>query len=304
MLGAYLMSRKKWMRYFVFFLLGFIMALAQAPFDFSLVYFFVLPFLGFFIRDLKDKKTAFKIGWWTGFGYFGFTIIWIIEPFLVEPKITRLEDGAIKPWKNIKRIIRYALVEKSILRAYIFYSAIVGVATLTMAWFAQPYLKTLNIGIVYFGIIGAGLNLAVAITSFYAHEIERKINTRILFSLILLFIVSGYFTIAYLNNLWGLSILILFYMTRGVATPLLRDYMNRHTPSEMRATVMSIRSFVIRIFFASTSPMLGYVADVYSLQNALYLSGALFFVFGLLILIYLISESNAQSIDPPTATQV
>ena len=67
---------------------------------------------------------------------------------------------------------------------------------------------------------------------------------------------------------------------------------------------MSIRSFVIRIFFASTSPMLGYVADVYSLQNALYLSGALFFVFGLLILIYLISESNAQSIDPPTATQV
>ena len=88
MLEAYLMSCKKWMRCFVFFLLGFIMALAQAPFDFSLVYFFVLPFLGFFIRDLKDKKTAFKIGWWTGFGYFGFTIIWIIEPFLVEPKIT------------------------------------------------------------------------------------------------------------------------------------------------------------------------------------------------------------------------
>ena len=57
MLEAYLMSRKKWMRCFVFFLLGFIMALAQAPFDFSLVYFFVLPFLGFFIRDLKDKKT-------------------------------------------------------------------------------------------------------------------------------------------------------------------------------------------------------------------------------------------------------
>ncbi|MDG0997152.1 MAG: MFS transporter [Gammaproteobacteria bacterium] len=259
------------------------------------------------------EATAFVIGGFlaqislrTPFYYqVGIALVgFIIALLLVEPKITRLEDGAIKPWKNIKRIIRYALVEKSILRAYIFYSAIVGVATLTMAWFAQPYLKTLNIGIVYFGIIGAGLNLAVAITSFYAHEIERKINTRILFSLILLFIVSGYFTIAYLNNLWGLSILILFYMTRGVATPLLRDYMNRHTPSEMRATVMSIRSFVIRIFFASTSPMLGYVADVYSLQNALYLSGALFFVFGLLILIYLISESNAQSIDPPTATQV
>ena len=107
---------------------------------------------------------------------------------------------------------------------------------------------------------------------------------------------------AYLDNLWGLAILTLFYITRGVATPVLRDYMNRHTPSEMRATVMSIRSFVIRIFFASTSPMLGYVADIYSLQNALYLSGALFFVFGLVILIFVISESKEQSINLPTET--
>ena len=44
MLEAYLMSRKKWMRCFVFFLLGFIMALAQAPFDFSLVYFLYYHF--------------------------------------------------------------------------------------------------------------------------------------------------------------------------------------------------------------------------------------------------------------------
>jgi hypothetical protein len=72
----------------------------------------------------------------------------------------------------------------------------------------------------------------------------------------------------------------------------------------MRATVMSIRSFVIRIFFASTSPMLGYVADIYSLQNALYLSGALFFVFGLVILIFVISESKEQSINLPTETLI
>ena len=259
------------------------------------------------------EATAFVIGGFlaqislrTPFYYqVGIALVgFIIALLLVEPKIARLKDGAIKPWKNIKRIIRYAMMEKSILRAYIFYSAIIGVATLTMAWFAQPYFKTLEIGVVYFGLIGAGLNLAVAIPSFYAHEIEKKINTRVLFSLILFFIVGGYFTIAYLDNLWGLAILTLFYITRGVATPVLRDYMNRHTPSEMRATVMSIRSFVIRIFFASTSPMLGYVADIYSLQNALYLSGALFFVFGLVILIFVISESKEQSINLPTETLI
>lgn len=248
------------------------------------------------------EATAFIIGGFlaqislrTPFYYqVGIALIgFVIALLLVEPKVHRLEEGKSKPWKNIKKIIHYAIIENNILRAYIFYSAIIGAATLTMAWFAQPYLKALGIGVVYFGLIGAGLNLAVAIPSFYAHEIERRINTKTLLSIILLLIVGCYFTVAYINTLWGLLILLLFYLTRGVATPVLRDYMNRHIPSNMRATVMSIRSFIIRILFASTSPILGYVADLYSLQYALYLSGALFSFFGLIILIFLLNQKNS-----------
>ena len=248
------------------------------------------------------EATAFIIGGFlaqislrTPFYYqVGIALIgFVIALLLVEPKVHRLEEGKSKPWKNIKKIIHYAIIENAILRAYIFYSAIIGAATLTMAWFAQPYLKALGIGVVYFGLIGAGLNLAVAIPSFYAHEIERRINTKILLSLILLLIVGCYFTVAYINTLWGLLILLLFYITRGVATPVLRDYMNRHIPSNMRATVMSIRSFIIRILFASTSPILGYVADLYSLQYALYLSGALFLFFGFTILTFLLNQENS-----------
>ena len=248
------------------------------------------------------EATAFIIGGFlaqislrTPFYYqVGIALIgFVIALLLVEPKVHRLEEGKSKPWKNIKKIIHYAIIENAILRAYIFYSAIIGAATLTMAWFAQPYLKALDIGVVYFGLIGAGLNLAVAIPSFYAHEIESRINTKILLSLILLLIVGCYFTVAYINTLWGLLILLLFYITRGVATPVLRDYMNRHIPSNMRATVMSIRSFIIRILFASTSPILGYVADLYSLQYALYLSGALFLFFGFIILTFLLNQENS-----------
>lgn len=216
----------------------------------------------------------------------------IIALLLVEPKVQRLKDGKSKPWKNMKMIIHYAMVENNILRAYIFYSSIFGAATLTMAWFAQPYFKMLGLEVVYFGLIGAGLNLAVAIPSFYAHVIEKKIKTKTLISLLLLLIVGCYFTVAYISTLWGLLVLLLFYITRGVATPVLRDYMNRQIPSKMRATVMSIRSFIIRILFASTSPILGYVADLYSLQYALYLSGALFLFFGLIVLIYLLNQEK------------
>ena len=244
--------------------------------------------IGGFLAEIS-LRTPFY--YQVGIALIGF----IVALLLVEPKVHRLEDGKSKPWKNIKKIIHYSIIENNILRAYIFYSAVIGAATLTMAWFSQPYYKSLDIEIFYFGLIGAGLNLAVAIPAFYAHEIERKINTKTLLSLILLLIAACYFAVAYISSLWGLLVLLLFYITRGVATPVLRDYMNRQTPSNMRATVMSIRSFIVRVLFASTSPILGYVADLYSLQYALYLSGALFLFFGLIILIYLLNLKKNQA---------
>ena len=241
--------------------------------------------IGGFLAEIS-LRTPFY--YQVGIALAGFTI----ALFLIEPKVHRLQDGKSKPWKNIKKIIHYAMIENNILRAYIFYSAIFGAATLTMAWFVQPYFKTLGLEAIYFGLIGAGLNLAVAFPAFYAHVIERKIGTKTLLSLLLLLIVGCYLTVAYVDSLWGLLILLLFYLTRGVATPVLRDYMNRHIPSNMRATVMSIRSFIIRVLFASTSPVFGYVADLYSLQYALYLSGSLFLFFGLIVLIYLLNQTE------------
>ena len=212
-----------------------------------------------------------------GIAFVGF----LVATILVEPKTERLRDGKSKPWKNIKNIIHFSLKENKTLRYYIFYSAIIGCGTLTMAWFSQPFFKSIGINnTFYFGLLGAGLNLAVAIPSFYAHKIETKIKTKTLLILILVLICGCYFSISQVTSFWGLLILLLFYITRGIATPVLRDYMNRHIPSEMRATVMSIRSFIIRILFASTSPFFGYVANIYSLEQAILFSGIIFFILG------------------------
>jgi len=222
-----------------------------------------------------------------GIAFIGF----LVTMLLVEPKTERLKDGKSKPWKNIKNIIHYSLRENQTLRYYIFYSAIIGAGTLTMAWFSQPYFMAIGIdNTFYFGLLGAGLNLAVAIPSFYAHKIEENIKTKTLLIIILILICACYFTISYLTSFWGLLILLVFYITRGIATPVLRDYMNRHIPSEMRATVMSIRSFLIRILFASTSPFLGYVANIYSLQQAILFSGILTFLLGGITLLFLLKK--------------
>jgi len=223
-----------------------------------------------------------------GIAFVGF----IVAILLVEPTMQRLEDGKSKPWKNIKNIIRFSLKENQTLRYYILYSSIIGCGTLIMAWAYQPYIQSLGLKKgTEFGIIGFTINFIVAISSFYAYKIESRIKTKSLLIIILLLICGCYFALSYITSFWGLLILILFYFTRGVATPVLRDYMNRHIPSEMRATVMSIRSFIIRIVSAGIFPFFGYVADVYSLQQAILLSGFLILVLGGITLLFLLSKN-------------
>ncbi|MFT5453421.1 MAG: MFS family permease [Enterobacterales bacterium] len=212
------------------------------------------------------------------YGQIGIALIGFIAALsLTEPSQNRLKDGKSNPWKNIKSIIQFSIIDNTRLRDFIIYSSIIGAATLTMAWFSQPFFMSIGITSTFaFGIIGAILNIAVAIPSLYAHRIEERFATNSLLYAFLIFISLGYFLMGSTTSVLGLVVLLIFNITRGVATPVLKDYMNRHIPSEMRATVMSIRSFITRIIFATTAPFLGYIADHYSLQQSLIVSGIIF----------------------------
>ena len=98
--------------------------------------------------------------------------------------------------------------------------------------------------------------------------------------------VLGYVLIAQNMNYWGLAVLFIFYANRGYATPLLRNYINRHTESNIRATVMSIRSFIIRTSFAVIAPFIGWVADHQGLSSAMMAMSMIIAVVGGLCLIW------------------
>jgi MFS family permease len=242
-------------------------------------------FVGAYFLSQDTFRTPFY--YQIGIALIGF----ITAILLVEPSMAKLNEGKTKPWKNMKKILGFALVENSALRLYILYSSIFGAATLTMAWFVQPLLDHLSIAGKYNGIIMGVLNLAVALTAFYAHRVENQIHRKVMLTGILILLSGSYFVISYNLYWWILIVVLVFYFTRGIATPVLRDYLNRLTPSEMRATVMSIRSFIVRGIFASSSPLLGYVADVYSLQQALLFAGILFLVIGSITLIFTFNKS-------------
>ena len=161
-----------------------------------------------------------------------------------------------------------------------------------MAWFAQPFFEFSGVGIAWFGVLWTSLNLTVALTSYTAHGLEQKLGQKRSVLLIALLIPLGYLALSRFQHPTGLIILYLFYLVRGYATPVLKDYINRITASHIRATVLSVRNFIIRLFFSVCGPLLGWIKDVYSLPQALLLAGIIFLTISILTAILFISTGK------------
>ena len=156
------------------------------------------------------------------------------------------------------------------------FSAVTGVSTLTMAWFAQPYFIQAGLRITLFGVVWAVLNLLVGIASMFAWRVESNMGPRRTVILFTFFLLLGYFGMALTGMVWGFTFLLMFYLARGLATPTLRNYINIITSSDTRATVLSVRNFVIRGLFAILGPFYGLVTDRLGLSTALLLAGTIF----------------------------
>lgn len=200
---------------------------------------------------------------------------------LVEPTMHE-ENKLDRSFKAILEVVKFSLVDNTRLRWLIIYSSAMGVATLSMAWFAQPFFKEVGVPLVYFGILWAGLNFSAGLTSFNAHQFDRKENKYKMLIYLSLGMITSFILLGFNSSMFGLVFILFIYLLRGIVTPILRNAINENTTSNKRATVLSVRSFIIRISFAICAPILGYIAENYSLANSFYVLALVVGVFSLL----------------------
>ncbi len=218
--------------------------------------------------------------------YFQFAVAAMAIPAaltLIEPKIHSTKHiQSIK--KLVKNISKTFIVNKN-LRISILLSAVTGTATLTFAWLVQPFFKAIDLPVEMFGIFWTALNLTVGISSVFAHRVEIFLGKRYTLLVIILFLSVGYFLAGIAITFWGIAFMFLFYLVRGLATPILKNYINQYTESEVRATMLSVRNFIIRITFAVIGPLLGWITDNISLNYAFILAGGIYLISALIIVL-------------------
>ncbi|MBW8323866.1 MAG: MFS transporter [Prolixibacteraceae bacterium] len=213
--------------------------------------------------------------------YFQIVIAAIAIPaayFLKEPQ--HVQERIHLKLKEILSIVKLTYQQKE-MRSAILISSFTGAATLTYAWFVQPYFQEAGVPVSVFGILWTLLNLSAGIFSMYSYRIERLLGNKNTMLLIVILISIGFILTSVEISLAGIAILFGFYMVRGIATPVLKDQINQYTDSKVRATILSIRNFEIRIIFAAIGPALGYLTDTFSLQIALMVTGITYFIAGM-----------------------
>lgn len=199
---------------------------------------------------------------------------------LLEPKRDEVTHNSVR---HILLVVKQSMTDLK-LRTAILFSALIGTSTLTFAWLVQPYFQKINLPDALFGTFWTLLNITVGTSSFFAYKIEHKLKETGVYVLILIGVPLLYILTGLSISMIGIAVLFLFYLLRGIATPSLKNNINTYTSSNIRATVLSVRNFIIRILFIAIGPLAGWLIDNYSLKLAYYILGSIILVLGVAIL--------------------
>lgn len=215
-----------------------------------------------------------------------FTLMIPVAFLLQEPKRHKLifEKGYTK---ELFKIIKVALIQNEKLRWILIYSGIIYAFNQSALWLYQPYFKLSGLDIAYFGIVFASFQTVAAFSSKYAHKIEEKLGQKYSLAMLIFLVAGSYFLMSNFVFLFSFSFCFIQQFVRGFKNAVITDYINQLTNSSMRATILSAESFIGRLLYAIIIPIFGWIADIYTLQQALMVMGATTLISGIIILIIL-----------------
>ena len=125
----------------------------------------------------------------------------------------------------------------------------------------QPFLREAGVAIALFGLFHAPVELASAGGSLIAHRVAGWLGLRRTLGATLLVALAAAVVLALVNHVAAFGAMIVIAMAMGVKFPLAIGYLNESTPSDIRATVLSIPPLGRALVFGVMGPVIGLAAD-------------------------------------------
>jgi MFS family permease len=162
-------------------------------------------------------------------------------------------------FKQISESAKYIFSHDK-LKAIVFFSMMFFIFYRTGFWYFQPYMEGVNIPVKYFGMLFFIFNITAAFISRRSSYIMDKTKPKTLTFMAFLLIVS--FLILGTVRIWpGVFAIPLQQAARGLYRPVTTKYLNKHIPSDKRATILSFQSLCTNLAVAAAFPLMGILKD-------------------------------------------
>ena len=181
----------------------------------------------------------------------------------------------------------------------VFWSTMLGgiifTATFASVWFAQTYFGNVGLAVAFFGIVWALGNFAAAAGSYLSHHAQKILTETQQYLIIMGLVIASLLSMAFISVTIGVIFTIIIRFAWGLLSPLSQEVVNRLVPSDLRVSILSIKSLVQRIMFIILGPIYGWITNAYSLSSAMMVASGMLIVFGGLML-FKARQSGALSV--------
>ena len=167
-----------------------------------------------------------------------------------------LRAGFAFTWRTMQ--VRYSVILRSVLMA-------AGFAPVVLV---QPFLISFDVSTGLFGVYQAPLRLVSVCAALVAAALAAKAgSTRLLIGGCVA-VVLAFSGLGLIEHSLAFALFAVPAFMQSVIRPTMDNYINARTPSQMRATVLSIASLCLSLQLAIFEPVLGFIADGSSVPNA------------------------------------
>lgn len=235
--------------------------------------------------------------------YFGNRLLFFITAILfsisIVVAITFKEPGIHKKIieKKYMRHMKQALLvsyKNKIVNNFILFFAFFGAFAYMLYYLIQPFFNEGKYGKFIVGGVVAGYFLFCSIGSFFSEHIIKKIKSKQLVKLVVLLSLIIFLLIPQVSTWLAILFVFLHSFIAGVAGILTNTKINENIEPNHRATILSILNFFQKIIYAILAPLIGYFAEVYTLDVAFFIIGIFLLTFLMFIILSLNFGSSGE----------
>ena len=188
-----------------------------------------------------------------------------------EPRHTA--DSPPLPYMETMGVaIRFALRHRT-LRWMIATRAVLMSTGLLAIIFTQPYLASFDVPVSRFGLITTPLQLLRIGGALIAYRLAARLGERNLLYGMGVAITAALLVVGVVPALAAFSMFAVLSICNAITGTLSADFINRHSPQHLRATVMSVAQMAFSLVLLIAEPLLGLIADRSSLQTMFLITG-------------------------------